>query len=177
MKHTVKLLTLAATLVAVIGLVGCSVGANINTPCKHENKKVEIIKAATCTETGIEKITCKDCGEVIEEKTISARGHDYGDWEVTKEATCTEDGEKKHTCKREGCEHFETEVIPAAHDYQGGYCEKCKTYKFENGSKIYVNVYTLENNEPLKKDYLRYSFEEKNVVMELNDLIHLKFAL
>lgn len=184
MKHTVKLLTLAATLVAVIGLAGCNPDVDTKSQDSQEQNTQQetwddgvVTKEPTCTTEGEKTYTCTN-GETRTE-TIPALGHDYGDWVVTKEATCTEDGEKKHTCKREGCEHEETVDIKAHHheDYEtSGYCEKCKTYKFENGSKIYVNVYTLENNKLLKIDYLRYSFEEKNVEIELNDLIHLKSA-
>ncbi len=113
MKHTTKLLTLAFMLATILTLTGCPGPVNTVTPCTHENKKT-VTTAATCTEKGLEKIICADCGEVIEEKEIAIDpdNHNFGEeWVVTKEATCTEKGSKKHTCTR--CEEEETADIDA----------------------------------------------------------------
>lgn len=172
MKHTIKLLTLAFTLATIFMFTGCPGPVNTIEPPVWDDGVVT--KEPTCTEDG-EKTYTNTNGETKTE-TIPALGHDYGDWVVTKVATCTEDGDKKHTCKREGCGYFETEVIPAAHDYQGGYCERCGAFEFKDGLKVLVGVYTLENNELVKKEDIWFSFEDKDVEMELNDLIHLKTA-
>ena len=118
MKHTIKLLTLAFMLATILTLTGCPGPVNTETPCTHENKKTVIETAATCTETGLEKIICADCGELIEENTIEALGHDFDEWTVTKEATCTADGEETRTCKREGCTHSETRSIEKHHTWE-----------------------------------------------------------
>lgn len=217
MKHTIKLLTMAFTLAAILTLTGCPGPVTPDVPCTHENKKTVIETAATCTETGLEKIICADCGELIEENTIEALGHDfeltehiiatcteceklvavckvcktkitnekpalghsYGNWTVTKEANCTEKGSKKHTCTRCG-EEETVEIDALGHDYQGGYCENCKTYKFEN--RVITRVYTstdewqkvhMQSSEPIY-DECHFSFETNSIPTNLNELIHLK---
>ena len=118
MKHTIKLLTLAFMLAAILTLTGCPGPVNTVVPCTHENKKTVIETAATCTKTGLEKIICADCGELIEENTIEALGHDFGKWDVTEpihSVTKCEDGKKVHTCSR--CNKKEEEVIPVEHDF------------------------------------------------------------
>lgn len=136
MKHTIKLLTLAFMLAAILTLTGCPGPVNTVVPCTHENKKTVIETAATCTETGLEKIICADCGELIEENNIEALGHDFGEWTVTKEATCTADGEETRTCKREGCTHSETRPIKAHHSWDDGTVNKEATCT-EDGEKTY----------------------------------------
>ena len=119
MKHTIKLLTLAFTLAAILTLTGCPGPVNTVVPCTHENKKTVIETAATCTEAGLEKIICADCGELIEENTIEALGHDFGKWDVTEpihSVTKCEDGKKVHTCSR--CNKKVEEVIPVEHDFE-----------------------------------------------------------
>lgn len=187
MKHTVKILTLVATLVAVIGLAGCS--PNIDAKPQEQNTQQEtwddgvVTTEPTCTTEGVKTYTCTN-GETRTE-IIPALGHDYGDWEITKEATCTEDGEKKHICKREGCGHFETEVIPAAHDYQGGYCERegcTDPWEFEDGYKATLKVF-IDNTEfkkfqskdnTAKYELAYYSFADVNKEVNLTDLIQQK---
>lgn len=133
-KHTIKLLTVAITLAAILTLTGCPGPVTPDKPCTHENKKTVIETAATCTETGLEKIICADCGELIKENNIEALGHDFGDeWTVTTAATCTADGEETRTCKKEGCKHFETRTIKAHHSW-GDWTVKEATCT-EKGSK------------------------------------------
>lgn len=138
MKHTIKLLTLAFTLAAILTLTGCPGPVNTVVPCTHENKKTVIETAATCTETGLEKIICADCGELIEEKEIAIDpdNHNFGEWTVTKEVTCTADGEETRTCKREGCTHSETRPIKAHHSWDDGTVTKEATCT-EDGEKTY----------------------------------------
>ena len=119
MKHTIKLLTMAFTLAAILTLTGCPGPVTPDGPCTHENKKTVIETAATCTETGLEKIICADCGELIEENNIEALGHDFGKWDVTEpihSVTECKDGKKVHTCSR--CNEKEEEVIPVEHDFE-----------------------------------------------------------
>lgn len=96
MKHTIKLLTLAFTLAAILTLTGCPGPVNTVVPCTHENKKT-VIETATCTKAGLEKIICADCGKLIEENNIEALGHDFGEWTVTEpihSVTECKDGKK-----------------------------------------------------------------------------------
>lgn len=80
MKHTIKLLTLAFTLAAILTLTGCPGPVNTVVPCTHENTRTEVIEEATYNKDGLGKIICVDCGEVIDGRaTISwfvAGGHD-----------------------------------------------------------------------------------------------------
>ena len=80
MKHTIKLLTLAFTLAAILTLTGCPGPVNTVVPCTHENTRTEVTKKATYEKDGLGKIICVDCGKVIDEQaTISwfvAGGHD-----------------------------------------------------------------------------------------------------
>lgn len=129
MKHTIKLLTLAFTLAAILTLTGCPGPVTPDRPCTHENKKTVIETAATCTETGLEKIICADCGELIEEKEIAIDpdNHDFGEWEITEKPTCTEKGSKTGECSR--CGGTETVKIDAlGHDWvlnENTYTDKC----------------------------------------------------
>lgn len=172
MKHTIKLLTLAFTLAAILTLTGCPGPVNTVVPCTHENKKTVIETAATCTETGLEKIICADCGELIEEKEI-AIDPDNHDWKLKSDtATCTEDGEKTYKCNR--CDKTKTENIPAHHTFIAGGCDKCGAYKY-SGTQVKVYVYTFNEEKELNDlGILYYSFEETDKTMELNDLLHLK---
>ena len=73
---------------------------------------------ATCTETGLTKgVTCKICGNVIEErKEIPALGHDL---KTTTTATCTEPGTTTTACQREGCTYKTMASTPAlGHDWE-----------------------------------------------------------
>ena len=58
--------------------------------CAHARLREETVKAPTCTEEGLLRRTCEDCGEVFEE-TLPAAGHSekglFG-----KAPTCTENG-------------------------------------------------------------------------------------
>lgn len=80
MKHTIKLLTMAFMLVAILTLTGCPGPVTPDMPCTHENTRTEVIKEAAYNKDGLGKIICIDCGEVIDgQATISwfvAGGHD-----------------------------------------------------------------------------------------------------
>ena len=45
--------------------------------CDHINTRTEIVKEATCTETGIKRVICNDCEFLVNESEIAALGHDY----------------------------------------------------------------------------------------------------
>lgn len=70
----------------------------------------QIVTAATCTEDGKQKMTCKICGDTYEE-VIPAQGHNWNEGKIIKEATCTEDGEREFTCTR--CQKTRIEKIEA----------------------------------------------------------------
>ena len=67
----------------------------------------EIVTEATCTETGIKKISCTVCGESYTEE-IPAAGHTYGEYQIVKEATETEEGILVRNCSVCGKAEFVT---------------------------------------------------------------------
>ena len=165
-KHTIKLLTVAITLAAILTLTGCPGPVTPDKPCTHENKKIVTETAATCTETGLEKIICADCGELIEENTIEALGHDFGEWDVTEpihSVTECKDGKKVHTCSR--CNEKEEEVIPVEHDFEliehiDATCTECE--------KLVAVCKVCENKITNEKPALGHSYGNWNVTKEAN---------
>lgn len=73
MKHTIKLLTLAFTLAAILTLTGCPGPVNTVVPCTHENTRTEVIEKATYNRDGLGKIICVDCEKVIDERATISR--------------------------------------------------------------------------------------------------------
>lgn len=113
MKHTIKLLTLAFTLAAILTLTGCPRPVNTIEPPVWDDGVVTT--ESTCTTEGVKTYTCSN-GETRTE-TIPALGHDMGDkWEITKNPTCTEKGSKTRKCSH--CGETETVEIDAlGHDW------------------------------------------------------------
>lgn len=147
MKHTIKLLTLAAILTAVFGLTGCPGPVNNYIEPPHEHVfgdwgEWEVVTAATCTKNGSKKRTrtCS-CGEVEEETVeIDALAHD---WVLESDtATCTTEGVKTYKCSR--CNETRTEDSPAHHTFIAGGCDKCGEYQYADGIKFHLYVTTQE---------------------------------
>jgi len=189
MKYTIKSLTVAITLAAILTLTGCPGPVTPDKPCTHEHKKTDVVKEATCIEDGLEQTICVDCEEVIEEQKLPIDPENH-DWVLESDtATCTEDGVKTYNCIC--CDETKIEVSTAHHhvDYEtSGYCENCGEYKFEN--QFTVNVYTsidewykvhprpnlrttMQSSEPIY-DECKFSFETNSIPTNLNELIHLK---
>ena len=59
--------------------------------CEHANKTTT--STATCTEAGVETVTCDDCGEIVSTEAIEATGHSYID------GVCSVCGEKSPNVK------------------------------------------------------------------------------
>ena len=72
-KHTIKLLTLAFTLAAILTLTGCPGPVTPDMPCTHENTRTEVIEEATYNKDGLGKIICVDCKKVIDEQATISR--------------------------------------------------------------------------------------------------------
>ncbi|MGM9552679.1 MAG: hypothetical protein ACI3V2_00100, partial [Faecousia sp.] len=91
--------------------------------CEHANTTTTTVDA-TCTEDGITKVTCNDCGDTLSTVIIPATGHSWDDGVETTAPTCTEDGVKTYTCSV--CQATKTEAIAATgHSYVDGVCETC----------------------------------------------------
>ena len=177
-KHTIKLLTLAFTLAAILTLTGCPGPVNTVVPCTHENKKTVIETTATCTETGLEKIICADCGELIEEKEIDIDPANH-DWVFEIDtAKCYENGVKTYKCSH--CNETRTEVSPAHHTFIAGGCDKCGAYEHNKEDdyqiKIYVYPSINDGKNNTNKEVLYFSFPASTEISEinLNSLIHMK---
>lgn len=74
--------------------------------CAHEYH-AQIEKAATCTEEGIEIMTCSLCQDQYTQP-IPFLDHAYGQWEVEKTATCAEEGLMKSVCTGCGGTKYDT---------------------------------------------------------------------
>ena len=72
-KHTIKLLTLAFMLAAILTLTGCPGPVTPDMPCTHENTRTEVIEEATYNKDGLGKIICVDCEKVIDEQATISR--------------------------------------------------------------------------------------------------------
>ena len=87
------------------------------TPHVHTPKEAvyENENPATCTADGSREavVSCETCGEEISRttETISALGHDWGEWQTVKEPECTETGLRQRACQR--CGETESETLPA----------------------------------------------------------------
>jgi hypothetical protein len=189
MKHTIKLLTVAITLAAILTLTGCPGPVTPDKPCTHEHTRTEVIEEATCSKDGLGKIVCVDCEEVLDEQKLPIDPENH-DWVLESDtANCYEDGVKTYKCN---CNKTRTEDSTAHHhvDYEtSGFCESCITYKFENRviTRVYTSteewqkahpidslITTMQNPKPIY-DECHFSFETNNdIPTNLNELIHLK---
>ena len=149
MKHTIKLLTLAFTLAAILTLTGCPGPVNTVVPCTHENKKT-VIETATCNATGLEKIICADCEEVLEEQKLPIDPENH-DWELKSDtANCYEDGVKTYKCNR--CDKTKTEDSPKHHTFIAGGCDKCGEFEHNKEDDYQIKAYVYSSVEDAKKD-------------------------
>ena len=111
-KRILAILLAVICLSAMLVFASCgggNDGGNDETDCSngHAYGEWSVVTNESCTEAGLEKRVCADCG-TAEEREIPA-GHD---WRTsTTEATCTEAGEKIIECR--DCGETETEIIPA----------------------------------------------------------------
>ena len=103
----------------------------------HEWGPEELVKAATCVETGEIRQVCTKCGVAIKfETTIDPLAHSWSDWTVEQEETCTESGSRSHKCGL--CDEVQTEIIePAGHDWGEGEVTKEATCQ-HTGLRIFV---------------------------------------
>ena len=69
----------------------------VNGTHKYENK----IIPATCSETGKSYAECSFCGDIINERTLAATGHEFKSY-ISIAPTCVDDGYLLYTCSN-GC--------------------------------------------------------------------------
>ncbi len=172
MKHTIKSLTVAITLAAILTLTGCPGPVTPDKPCTHEHTRTEVVEEATCIKDGLEQTICVDCEEILEEQKLPIDPENH-DWVLESDtATCTEDGVKTYKCSH--CNKTRTEDSTAHHTFIEGVCDICGAYEYSE-TQVKVYVYTFNEEKELNDlGILYYSFEETDKTMNLNDLLHLK---
>lgn len=73
-----KIVIIASVAVIVIAGVFAAVYFGLNAECRHDYERV-VTKQATCLEAGTEQIVCAKCGDVKDEFSVSALGHDLSE--------------------------------------------------------------------------------------------------
>ena len=98
-----------------------------------------VLKAPTCTTTGIGRYECEVCGANLGYQVITAT-HKWDAGEVVEEATCGTDGKMVYHCTVEGCDGEKEEVIPAtgAHNMEETVIEATCTEPAKVGEKCTV---------------------------------------
>lgn len=75
----------------------------------HRHEEVTTIEEATCLEDGKRTVICKECGELISERVLTALGHEEAEAIVVRDATCSEEGLQHINCTR--CETLVREEV------------------------------------------------------------------
>ena len=126
----------------------------------HDFSKMEVVKKATCTETGYAEGICSVCGESTGQE-IPMKDHKMGKAIITLKATCTEDGTKEQACST--CGFTVTEVVPMTGHKES---EWKVTTKATYGSKG-VRAISCENcGEMLKTEEYELTAEEKEAAFK-----------
>lgn len=96
------------------GEVGCNGDygmLELDLSCAHKNISDHIeIDKATCDMDGTFEVVCNDCGEVLENGLIPAKGHNFGAWKVLTAATTDMEGKEERVCS--ACNEKEIRIIP-----------------------------------------------------------------
>lgn len=125
------------------------------TFCPHESTSTDE-KAATCTEDGYKRVTCDDCGAVLEEEVYTQLGHSYNS-SVTN-PTCTTAGYTTYTCSRCGYSYTGDNVAALGHDFSvplaGAVEPTCTTAGHGTFKCSRCDVTETKNYEPLGHDYI-----------------------
>lgn len=98
---------------------------------EHTHQYTMEVNEPTCTEAGSSTYRCEGCGDTIENLTIPAMGHDYGE-EIIVNPTYETEGYTHKICKR--CDY----------DYKYDYVE---AYKVETGSCGTNATYTMDTGK------------------------------
>lgn len=94
-------------------LGGCGGGTK---DCAHVWGTWTVETAPTCTEEGVERRTCSECGQEERQK-VPAAGHRWGTWKETEVPSCAKDGVQEREC--ESCHEKETKPVDALGHAQG----------------------------------------------------------
>ena len=149
----------------------------------NHTTKFCILVAALVAVIGLTGCSGSVDGKNDNEPVETVHEHTWGNAVITKKPTCSEKGEKILTCE---CGEQKKEEIAAQHDFQGGYCETCGEYEFEN--HIRIKVFTdfeifckFLQGKPINKDSTEplydkccFSFAENEGTITANELLHTK---
>lgn len=128
---------------------------------KHDfSGREEVVKAATCTETGIKRIYCTEpeCGE-FETEIIPVTAHTPGEWTVVKAATCSESGLEQKTCTVCGAVIERQVTDPLPHTYGEWTVTKeatCTEAGVETAECTVCGETTVRGTNPLGHDYAEW---------------------
>ena len=149
----------------------CSVCHEVETkviPAAHTYDEEKVIKAPTCTETGLAAgAYCDKCGyvdESVEEQVLPALGHSFTGYAYDNNATCLSHGTETAKCDRCGETDTRNRTEGAlGHDYQiivtdptctaQGYT----TYKCSRCDDSYVDSYTDALGHDMPAEWTRVS--------------------
>lgn len=120
------------------------------------NYEKQIVEDASCTLEGHIYQRCSTCGKTVETGTISAKGHNYGNWSIVEEANCTESGKETRKCS--ACGHTENRIIPTTGHTESNVVTTKEATCTEEGTYTYtcsVCDAVIENNviAPLGHNY------------------------
>lgn len=110
-----------------IFVLGISVGLAACGKHKHVCSNWETVTEATCTNEGLLKGVCDDCGKEMT-KTVAKLPHEFGEWQVSLAPTCKVEGLQTHVC------------------------EVCGTTEEETVAKIEHNLITVQGTAPTCTD-------------------------
>lgn len=71
--------------------------SQVSGTAAHTHSYTEKVIEPTCTADGYTLHECS-CGKSYKDKTVSKKGHSFGEWTVTRQATTSAEGEKTRKC-------------------------------------------------------------------------------
>lgn len=130
------------------------------TKFKHEWGSDEVVKEATCENTGLKNQTCAQCGATRQTSIPQTNDHQYGDWEYidgdkhTRTCqSCNRSREEAHTqsaWQYDGQEHWYTcadcggRAGLGQHDLKNGCASTCPVCKYEGGGHVFAAVWSQD---------------------------------
>lgn len=182
MKHTIKLLTVAITLAAILTLTGCPGPVTPDKPCTHEHTRTEVIEKAAYNKDGLGKIICIDCEEVIDEQAEISRfvagGYDGDDIPTN----ILNQDPYRYYYNGEDDYQISAYVYSSKEDAQKGENEKVLYFSFPNnttdipqiviensGPKININDLIQMKNGYIGKTVKYFAYEPHNFLVQIDD--------
>ncbi len=153
--------------------VGCNYRSRITEipALGHTCEEWDVIKEATCTQTGIKVGKCSVCGGK-DEKEIAVAPHNYNSIYFNP-ATCNSGGERVAKC--DTCAYKSVTEIKGGHFYKNGKCVTCNI-----GTEVVESAHTYDANSnytwivtKVGADHLSVAFSEETETEEKYDIIYI----